>query len=295
MALEHNLDEYLDLVDENDNVVGKKKRSEVYAENLSNFRVINAFVINLKGEIWIPRRAAKKRIYPLCLDMSMGGHVESGESYEDALRRELREELNINVDKAVIRLLGHLTPQKDGVSAYMKVYEIKMNETPDYNKNDFTELDEKTNELLKETKIPISIYDGNNNLIHEIIPRATQLSNTPTVEIPYNNDIIKLGYIETKDLSEQELEPEQKIDCDSLSKQACIDSKECVYIYYGPGYDPITGITTILDVWHCIECKPANCPSAPQKYCLTFNYKCNANCEWTGPPTLTQARGCQPK
>jgi len=25
------LDEYLDLVDENDNVVGKKKRSEVYA------------------------------------------------------------------------------------------------------------------------------------------------------------------------------------------------------------------------------------------------------------------------
>ena len=119
-------------------------------------------------------------------------------------------------------------------------------------KNDFTELDEKTNELLKETKIPISIYDGNNNLIHEIIPRATQLSNTPTVEIPYNNDIIKLGYIETKDLSEQELEPEQKIDCDSLSKQECIDSKECVYIYYGPGYDPITGITTIFDFWHFI-------------------------------------------
>ena len=34
MTPEHTLDEYLDLVDENDNVVGKKKRSEVYAEDL---------------------------------------------------------------------------------------------------------------------------------------------------------------------------------------------------------------------------------------------------------------------
>jgi isopentenyl-diphosphate delta-isomerase len=54
--------EYLDLVDENDNVIGNKKRSEVYAENLSNYRVINAFVINSNGEIWIPRRNKNKKI-----------------------------------------------------------------------------------------------------------------------------------------------------------------------------------------------------------------------------------------
>ncbi len=35
----HSIDEYLDLVDENDQVVDKKKRSEVYAEHLSNFLV----------------------------------------------------------------------------------------------------------------------------------------------------------------------------------------------------------------------------------------------------------------
>ncbi len=135
----HPLDEYLDLVDENDTVIGRKKRSEVYAENLSNFRVVNAFIINSKGEMWIPRRAAHKRIFPLSLDMSMGGHVESGETYEDALKREMHEELNINTDKIPVHLLGHLTPQKDGVSAYMYVYEIKTDETPGYNKNDFTE------------------------------------------------------------------------------------------------------------------------------------------------------------
>lgn len=68
----HPIDEYLNLVDENDNVIGKKKRSEVYAEHLSNFRVVNVFVVNLKGEIWIPRRGPNKRIFPLCLDMNMG-------------------------------------------------------------------------------------------------------------------------------------------------------------------------------------------------------------------------------
>ncbi|MDZ4286214.1 MAG: NUDIX hydrolase, partial [Candidatus Sungbacteria bacterium] len=72
MATHHILDEFLDIVDENDNVIGTKKRSEVYAEHLSNFRVVNAFVRNSKGELWIPRRSADKRIFPLCLDMSMG-------------------------------------------------------------------------------------------------------------------------------------------------------------------------------------------------------------------------------
>ncbi len=139
MTTANTLDEYLDIVDESDNVIGKKKRSEVYTEGLRNFRVVNAFVVNSKGEIWIPRRTVNKRIFPLCLDMSMGGHVESGETYEETLKRETQEELNIDTDKTQVRLMGHLTPQKDGVSAFMNVYEIKMDEAPNYNKSDFIE------------------------------------------------------------------------------------------------------------------------------------------------------------
>lgn len=139
MTQNHTFDEYLDLVDQNDNVIGKKRHSEVYAEYLSNFRVVNAFVVNSKGEIWIPRRATNKRIFPLCLDMGMGGHVESGESYEYVLKCGTGEELNVDTDKTSVRLLGHLTPQKDGVSAYMNVYEIKMDEVSNYNESDFVE------------------------------------------------------------------------------------------------------------------------------------------------------------
>lgn len=135
----HSMDEYLDLVDENDNVVGKEKRSIIYQNKQSNFRVVNAFIINSRGELWIPRRTAVKRVFPLCLDMSVGGHVESGETYEEALQRETLEELNIDLRKTPYKFLGSLTPHKDNVSAFQKDYEIKMDEVPNFNKDDFIE------------------------------------------------------------------------------------------------------------------------------------------------------------
>ncbi|MBT3071749.1 NUDIX domain-containing protein [Rhodomicrobium sp. Az07] len=134
-------DEFLDLVDENDIVVASRPRSEIYAENLHNFRVINAFLVNGKGEIWTPRRTAHKRIFPLALDMSVGGHVESGETYDEAFARETLEELRIDIAKVPWRLLAYLSPAPGGVRPrqFMKVYEISGDETPDYNRDDFIE------------------------------------------------------------------------------------------------------------------------------------------------------------
>ena len=41
----HDVDELLDIVNEHDHVIGQKYRSEIYNQGLSNFRVINAFLI----------------------------------------------------------------------------------------------------------------------------------------------------------------------------------------------------------------------------------------------------------
>jgi len=132
-------DELLDLVDEHDQVIGRRSRNEIYREGLNNFRVVNAFLINAAGQFWISRRSAHKRIFPLCLDMSVGGHVASGETYDEAFRRELLEELGLNFDEVDWRILGHLSPHEHGVSAFMQVYEISSNLAPEYNRDDFVE------------------------------------------------------------------------------------------------------------------------------------------------------------
>jgi isopentenyldiphosphate isomerase len=132
-------DEILDLVSPDDSVIGREKRSLVYAQGLSNFRVINGFIYNSAKKLWIPRRHRNKKLFPLHLDASVGGHVASGESYEEAFVRETREELNIDLTEGLFSPLVKLTPHEHGTSAFMWIYLIKSDVVPLYNKNDFVE------------------------------------------------------------------------------------------------------------------------------------------------------------
>ena len=133
------MDEYLDVVNEKDEVVGRELRSVIYAAKRSDFRVVNVFLKNFEGRLWIPRRTATKKIFPLALDISAAGHVESGETYEEAMKREVMEELSIDTDTVHVKTLGIATPQADGTSAFQKVYEIESDEVPKFNTDDFVE------------------------------------------------------------------------------------------------------------------------------------------------------------
>lgn len=132
--------EMLDLVNEHDQVIGVIDRASVeYYHQRYYTRVINAFIMNSTGQLWIPRRCTTKRFHPGGLDMSVGGHVASGETYDQAFARELGEELNMKAEEYKVELLGHLNPIKDKVSAFMNVYLIHSDVCPDYNPNEFCE------------------------------------------------------------------------------------------------------------------------------------------------------------
>lgn len=133
------MDELLDVVNEQDEVIGQMMRSEVYRRGLKNFRAVNAFLQNEEGQLWIPRRTKYKRLFPLGLDASMGGHVAAGETYEQALWRELEEELSIQPHSMPYTELGFLTPHEHGVSAFAKIYLFRMNDAPSYNPDDYIE------------------------------------------------------------------------------------------------------------------------------------------------------------
>lgn len=132
-------EEILSLVDLHDQEIGQMPRSEIYQQKLSNFRVVNAFLLDDNGRLWIPRRTKNKKLFPLCLDASMGGHVVAGENYKEALARELKEELNLEITDFSYQMIGKLTPHAHGTSAFMEVYVIRTNQAPNFNPNDFCE------------------------------------------------------------------------------------------------------------------------------------------------------------
>ncbi len=133
-------EELLYLVDEYDNVLGSQVRGSDTYKKRKNFRVINVFIQNSKGELWIPRRTAHKRLFPLALDVSVGGHVTYGDSYEKTLLKETSEEINLDLSIHPYEFLGYLNPHEhEGLSAFMNVYLIKSDEVPNYNPEDFVE------------------------------------------------------------------------------------------------------------------------------------------------------------
>ncbi len=133
-------DELLDIVDNHDVIVRTELRSVIYQQKMRHIRAVNAFIINEKGQLWIPRRTATKALFPLSLDTSVGGHVQSGETYDQAFARELQEETGLSLkDIDDCQVKAYLTPIEHNVSCFMTVYEIKSNQAPVYNPDDFCE------------------------------------------------------------------------------------------------------------------------------------------------------------
>ena len=91
-------EEYIDIIDENDNVLYKASRTEVIEKDLLH-RAAAVMVSNSKNEILIHQRAKNKDVFPGFYDFTVGGRVSSGESYEKAAIRELEEEIGIRNPK----------------------------------------------------------------------------------------------------------------------------------------------------------------------------------------------------
>ena len=87
-------DEIYAVVDEEDRVIGKASRREIHERELLH-RSVHIFVFNPRGQLYLQKRALHKDQYPGCWDSSAAGHVDWGESYETAAKRELEEELGI--------------------------------------------------------------------------------------------------------------------------------------------------------------------------------------------------------
>jgi isopentenyldiphosphate isomerase len=89
--------EYLDVVDEDDRVVGRRTSRDCLEEGLLH-RAVIIFLRDTKGRAYLKKRSSSMSWYPSHWSASCTGHVSSEESYHEGAKRELKEELGLECE-----------------------------------------------------------------------------------------------------------------------------------------------------------------------------------------------------
>jgi len=135
-SLNRSNEEWVPLVDEQGKILGRATRKEVHSGPGKLHPVVHLHIINSKGEIYLQKRSMLKDTFPGKWDTSVGGHVDLGETIEQALLRETAEELNITGIRPVplVQYKWETAFESELVFSFTALY----NATPVINK---TELD----------------------------------------------------------------------------------------------------------------------------------------------------------
>lgn len=114
--------ELIDIVDENNILTGQvEDRWVAYKKGLWK-RTVSCWIMNEKGEVLLQKRTSNKKRNPNKWAKT-GGAVDSGETVEEAIFREVKEELGIEIPKDQIHVESiHKSNEKNSRFAYNFIF-----------------------------------------------------------------------------------------------------------------------------------------------------------------------------
>lgn len=98
------MEELLNIVDDNDNIIGTADRIKIHREGLLH-REVHVYFMTPKQEIIFQHRARDKDTFPDLLDATVGGHVEINDSYIETAIKETIEETGIRIEEEDLILI----------------------------------------------------------------------------------------------------------------------------------------------------------------------------------------------
>ncbi len=101
------MEENIDIINKEtgENTGEVKLKSEVHRDGLWH-KTVHIWCINSKGEILLQHRSKEKKNFPDMWDISVAGHISSGESSEQGALREIKEEIGIDISVSDLKYLG---------------------------------------------------------------------------------------------------------------------------------------------------------------------------------------------
>jgi isopentenyldiphosphate isomerase len=151
-------EEIFPLVDEEGNTIGEAPRSVCHdGKSKLLHPVVHLHLFNNAGELYLQKRGMTKDIQPGKWDTSVGGHLSPGESAEEALFRETREELGLNISSA--RFIGKYIWESSRERELVNSFSVVTEEIPEINSDEIDEgrfwsLDEISSSLGKDILTP---------------------------------------------------------------------------------------------------------------------------------------------
>ena len=121
-------DEIFPVVNERGEVIGRTTRREAHRNPALIHPVIGIFVFNSLGEMLIQKRSATKDTDPHHWTISVGGHMQYGDTPIEAAVREAREEIGLTIWRERLHLLGEVLMRSPVESEYWYGYRYDMPE-----------------------------------------------------------------------------------------------------------------------------------------------------------------------
>lgn len=116
--------ELIDIVDENNKLTGQVEDRWIAYEKGLWRRTVSCWIMNEKGEILLQKRAGDKKRNPNKWAKT-GGQVDAGETVEEAIFREVKEELGIEVPKEQIKVIDiHKSNDKNKRFSYNFIFVV---------------------------------------------------------------------------------------------------------------------------------------------------------------------------
>ena len=107
------MEEYVILVDENDNPIGKEEKVKCHLPNGKLHRAFTALIFNNEGKLLLTKRSDKKMLWPGYWDGTVASHPRESETYVSSAERRMPEEIGIVCKMNYMNKFEYHVPYKD--------------------------------------------------------------------------------------------------------------------------------------------------------------------------------------